>query len=231
MLTMSTSRRLLIAKQLMGGIGVAVALSILSCQRPAPAPKPQLPPQGGEVHGFVATAANDRTKLPAIRLPNIRVFLKNLTQNTVTPPVTTNTHGYFAIPRQPPGRYELCMEGPGFIAGCDPAPIAIAGETIVLNHDALIAPEAGVVRGTVLFSGKPARKCYEESSQFNTLVAAKVSLTNPGGAVVLGPVTGNSEGQYVLPKVPAAGSYRIVATCDGASTVMRSRIQWATPSS
>lgn len=216
MLTKSTSRCTRVtAKRLACGTGVAIALSIVSCRTPPP-PPPVL--HGGEVHGYVVSSGDDRSKVPLIRLPNIRVFLKDLTRNTVTPKVTTNTHGYFAIPRQSPGRYQLCLEGDGFIATCDNALISIAGETIVLDHEAVIAPETGVLHGTVLFGGKPPRWCYQESQQFGTLVAAKVTLVNAGGTVVAGPVTGNSSGQYVLPKVPAAGGYRIAAVCDSGTT-------------
>ena len=159
------------------------------------------------------SGGNDRSRVPLIRLPNIRVFLKDLTRNTTTPKVTTNTHGYFAIPRQSPGRYQLCLEGDGFIATCDPALISIAGETIILDHEAAIAPEPGVLHGTVLFGGKPPRWCYQESQQFGTLVAAKVTLVNAGGTAVAGPVTGNSSGQYVRLTVQKPVSQPVDASC------------------
>ncbi|MBI1765618.1 MAG: hypothetical protein HYR56_29805 [Acidobacteria bacterium] len=218
--TRTSIKALVPAKRLLVALTLLFALAILSCQKLASPENARQAAQlrvlrGGEVHGFAAIGAGRQDlKIPPIRLPNIRVFLKNLTQNTATPKVATNTHGYFAIPRQQPGRYQLCLEGDGFISACDPAIISIAGETIVLDHDALIAPEPGTLRGTVLM-GKPARWCYQESQQFGTLEAAKVSLVNSGGAVVAGPVTGNSFGQYVLPKVPAAGNYRLSAAFGG----------------
>lgn len=188
-----------------------------SCQKPRP-PKPLL---GGEVHGFVVAELKVQREVSfvppprGLYLPDISVFLKNLATGNVGPKVNTNPHGWYMLPRHAAGRYQLCLEGTGFVPRCDPTSISLSSETYSTPRDASIEPLPGVVQGRVLL--KDGAVCYHENPFFGTLQTTKVSLEDGGGTVVAGPVLANSMGHYVLPKIPAPGTYVIKGSCAGAT--------------
>lgn len=194
-----------------------VVLSSSACKNQTELPKPQ----GGQVHGYVVATFKDQkvtgaqSATASIRVPKAKVFLKQLPGGVIVSgsESTTNPHGYFIIPKQAPGRYQLCAEADGFDGVCEPNAISISTGTFVLDHDVSINPRPGFLRGRVVL--KDGQPCYRESQSFRTLVQAAVSLVDtPTNTVVSGPISANSMGWYILPKVPRAGSYRLKAHCD-----------------
>ena len=201
---------------------VLVFLGAKPAQRVARVPRGA----GGQVHGYVVARVLTPPGAPSayIRLPNATVFLKRLPAGAVaaTSKVVTNPHGYFIVPNQPPGSYQLCTQANGFIPDCDPKTVTITQGTFVLDHDLMIAPKGGFLRGRVLLHD--GQVCYQESQFFRTLVTTQVSLLGSGGhfateKVVAGPVLANSMGFYVLPGIAQPGSYTLKATCAAGEVV------------
>jgi hypothetical protein len=212
----------------------SLVLLLLGAGKPAPKPlslpRPVIRP-GGQVHGYVYVVgpsvvlftgpkqnlnAPGGEPFPYIRLPNARVSLKALPAKTAVAGsvATSNMHGFFIIPKQPAGRYQLCVEATGYVSNCDPKILSIANGTLVLDHDVAITPQRGFLRGSVLL--KDGQFCYQENQFFKTLVTTKVALQGAGGKVVAGPVSANSMGLYVLPNI-APGTYTVKALCAGSS--------------
>jgi hypothetical protein len=185
--------------------------------------KPKPRNLGGEIHGFVSTGAGKQdvgatvvgARGPRIRVPNIKVMAKNTVTNALSAAVTTNVNGHFATPRLKTGKYQLCVEAPGFVPNCTTQVFDVASETLVLNFDLLIAPEPGAVQGRVVLADGPQMPCFTERQAFGTEVAGKVWLVDGGGNQVAGPVMTNGAGQYVLPKIPGPAVYQLKASCDG----------------
>src|SRR6516225_1136057 len=81
---------------------------------------------GGEVHGSIFALVRGQDTFPKeavfagryIFLPDITVYLKNVTTNATSPTVQTNLDGTFAIPSQPEAQYQLCWKAAGYVAGC-----------------------------------------------------------------------------------------------------------------
>ncbi len=174
---------------------------------------------GGEIHGFVSAGSGRSdihgsvdSGLPT-RMPNISVTPKNVASSAQSAPVTTNVSGHFDTPRLASGRYQLCVEAPGFVSNCSSQVFDVGSENIILNFDLPIAPEPGSIHGRVMLADAAHVACFTQRQAYGTLTAGKVWLDG-GGNQVAGPVTANSAGQYVLPKIPGPGTYRLRATCD-----------------
>ncbi len=163
-----------------------------------------------QIWGFVdaAVAGDD---LP---LPNANVYLTDQTGSTVAGSMTTTgPNGYFVVPDQPPGNYQLCAGLSGFVTSCEAVAITDADLDLDdLGNDVVLTPMPGVVFGSVLLnSGDP---CYQADPNFDNNVTTSVVLAAAaGGGQTIGPVTANSDGNYVLPNVTVAGSYTVSAQC------------------
>jgi hypothetical protein len=202
---------------MMQSLAICVIL-LIACQPPAPIEPTVTPPPiitiGGEVHGYVS-ALLQIEKADLIRLPDIKVYLKDTSAHTAGPAAITDAHGEYVLPRQNIGSYQLCAEASNFAPICDPTPLTLTEEVFYPTTDLLIAPEPGTIRGTILLAdGLP---CYHENQTFNTSALTKVWLEDTGGTTVDRPVNANSQGQYVLPRVPGPGSYVLKAECLGSS--------------
>src|SRR6185369_17145976 len=55
--------------------------------------------------------------------------------------------------------------------------------------------------------------CFQENSGVGTLVTSKVSAQDTGGTLVSGPITANSFGQFVIPKIPGPGTFQLKGEC------------------
>jgi hypothetical protein len=160
--------------------------------------------------------AGAATGLGRVELRGASVVARDPVRGTTSQPVTTNAHGYFQVPRLPPGAYQVCANAPGFNQGCLPGNVTIGSFTAVLAEDVRIQPVQPAIVGQVALGTKQDVPCFTDRPGFRTFVAAKVSLQDSGGATVAGPVSGNGLGQYVLPAVTVGpGSYNVVATCAG----------------
>jgi hypothetical protein len=197
---------------------IASSLLIVSLILVSLACKPKAHLHEGQVHGFVVTEFANVAGVPAeqIAVPDLSVYLKHTTSGKRTAAVTTNALGHFATGEEKPGTYYVCVEANGFVPACDPKVTTISSGTVILDHNVVIAPEQGVVQGQVLLKdGKP---CYQDSQHFGTFVVTKVSLHDSSGKLLNQIRTVNTNGYYVLPHVPGAGSYQIRADCDGFKT-------------
>jgi len=171
---------------------------------------------GGQVHGFVVALlreAKEHQGLTTMHLPDARVYLKRLPSGTVVAgsEATTNPHGFFVIPKQKGGQYQICAEADGFVPQCDSTPIVLS-QTEVMTHDLQLVPASpGAIFGRALL--KNGSICFHENAAFATLVTTKVSVLDGGGNMISGPVTANSYGQFAVPKIPGPGNYRLTGEC------------------
>jgi len=217
MTTKSLNRRHITLSGLALLLGVLASLLVAqSCK------KIKVPPlNGGQVHGFVvaiiraAGAAGIEGKgAGSILLPNAQVYLKALPAGTVVTGsnVATDPHGYFSIPNQPAGQYQICAEADGFVPQCDPTPITITSFAVVLNHQLpLSLKQPGAIVGRALL--KNGSVCFQENTAFGTLVTTQISALDGAGTLVSGPITANSYGQFVMPRIPGAGNYHLNGEC------------------
>jgi len=194
---------------------VLLALALIWLGSCTPTPIVPTPPisVGGEIHGYVSTLLNEKADM--IRLPAITVYLKDPSTSATGPAATTDAHGQYVLARQNTGSYQLCAEAPNFAPICDPTPLTLTDEVFYPTTDLLIAPEPDAIRGTILLADS--LPCYHENQTFNTSAVTKVWLEDTSGTTVAGSVTANSQGQYVLPRVPGPGSYVLKAECLGSS--------------
>jgi len=170
------------------------------------------------VHGFVVAAVESRGQENKaggdILLPNASVYLKSLPSGSTvaTSKVITDVHGYFSIPNQPSGRYQICAEADGFNDFCDPTPISISSFAVVMNHQLRLTPKSpGAIIGRALL--KNGSICFQENPAVGTLVSSQVSAHDNAGTMVSGPITANSYGQFVIPKIPSPGRYQLKGEC------------------
>jgi hypothetical protein len=180
---------------------------------------------GGEVHGSIFSIVGQvRTVAAAVApqapifLPDISVFLQNVTTSATSTPVRTNLDGLFAIPSQPQAKYRLCWKAPGFVAGCAPQTIAL-GPTNHYLQPTEIFPSPGVVYGRVaLKDGSACRFLlpFFDRNTFTTVSAAPAS--GPAKSV-----RANSSGYYLLPGLPA-GAAKMSAKCEGATTTANTTV-------
>jgi hypothetical protein len=169
--------------------------------------------QGGEVHGYATVMLRKReiSTLDQFLLPDVTAFVRNVDTGVEGPRVATDLKGFFAIPVQPPGRYEVCVEARGYHSEC-PQEVTVASETVFLPLLAL-RPIDGVVAGTVLLQdGSP---CNFADPLFGVSFATHVRFEDATGKVVAGPVRANLAGEYVLTAVPV-GTGVVRASCQAA---------------
>jgi hypothetical protein len=174
-------------------------------------------PLGGQVHGFVVAELREGQKNgigDRVHLPDATVYLKSLPAGAVvsSSKVLTNARGYFIMPRQLIGRYQICYEKDGFVPRCEDTPLSISQQTLVLTHDLILFPAPpGAIVGRALL--KDTSICYKETNAFATLVTTMLNLLDGGGNQITGPIRANSYGIFVIPKVPGPGNYQLKGTC------------------
>lgn len=197
---------------------VALALLMTACPNGGDEEEGRPTGQGGEVHGYVFADIrsiqddNVRGKGSRIFLPDVEVYLKDPSSSAESPRVKTDFKGFFMIPHQPAGTYELCMEAPGYESGCRPANVVVDDLTVYLGPVG-IAPRPGIISGRVTFKDGPA--CLFEDHFFGISTHTRVKLEDGTGAEVVPPVKANSLGEYLLPEVPS-GNFDVIARCEGA---------------
>ncbi len=177
---------------------------------------PAPPPAGAEVHGFVI-AVLGRTRGSFIRLPKARVSLLDLATSTQGVQVTTDSHGWYVLPKHPAGNYNVCAEADGYVSSCEPAVINLLGENYSTPQDARLTPVGGVIRGQVRLGD--GSLCYREDGFFGISEMARVTLLDSLGQAVAGPAMGNGQAEYALTRIPAPGSYLLRAAFAGGESV------------
>lgn len=164
----------------------------------------------GELHGYVASEIGRSKK--TIRIPNASVYLKSMLDGKVSGRTTTDAGGRYILRPLAPGKYQVCIEGPGFKAKCEPNSIGIGEEVVIEPKENLIEPLPGIVQGTILLkSGQP---CATTGTYFGPQQTAVISLADDNGRSV-GQAYSNRLGQYVLSSVPGAGVYHLKTSCAG----------------
>ncbi|MEP7336137.1 MAG: hypothetical protein ABI977_00100 [Acidobacteriota bacterium] len=182
---------------------------------------------GGEVHGFIfASAGTDDRPNNQVRifLPDIEVFVKNTGTGVDSATVKTDIKGRFVIPRQTPGRYQLCFKAPGYEAGCSNEPITITSLT-VFPQPAAITPRPGYVFGRVTM--KDNRSPHQVDPFFKIDVQTQVRALDSAGVAAGIAARANNQGFYLIPEVPS-GAARLIArsevtTVTGAVSVAAAR--------
>ena len=167
---------------------------------------------GAEVHGSVLSDLGQAAQASGIYLPDITVYVRNVVTGAESPRVITDLKGFFIVPRQAAGDYELCLEAPGYTAAC-PQQFKI-GSDMVFLPTAKIAPESGALTGRVLLEDDS--PCNFDDPAFGVSFDTWVEVVTLNGTGVTTPVRANAAGQYLVPAVPA-GIYRAVATCESAT--------------
>lgn len=167
---------------------------------------------GAEVHGYVVAGSQSTAVATSLHfLPDITVYLKNLTSGTESPRVETDLKGFFMVPRQPAGNYELCLEAPGYVSAC-PQQFTIASQMVFLPPTPIV-PRPGTVTGVVLL--KEGDPCGFSDPVFGVQFDTKVRILGAGGKEVTRPVRANLAGQYLVPAVPTEG-LQVHAGCEAA---------------
>ena len=182
---------------------------------------------GGQVHGYVMAQLDEQLKSKIgsqVGLPDATVYLVAMSTSggvvnqsearaiVASSKTTTNSHGYFIIPRQSIGQYQICYEKAGFTPRCDDEILSVGRTTVVLTRFLVLSPKSpGAVVGRALL--KDGSVAFRETYAFGTLVTTKVTLFDGGGHMVSGPITANNYGVFVVPGVPSAGNYQLRGTC------------------
>lgn len=206
-----------------GSLAVVGWLALLACQPPSDDTVPVHSTSlsaGGPIHGYVAMTASDQSGA-SFNVPDMQVWARNIVTGAASAHVRTNAAGYFRTPVVPAGQYNMCVTGPGFTQRCETAVVTVAHSMVVLDHMIQVVPAVPAISGTVRLKDQQGQEtpCFSFQAAFSTsaVVQARVSLVDAGGALLVGPVNGNSLGQYVIPAPVAPGSYRLIATCEAAS--------------
>ena len=180
-------------------------------------PKPKIAMTKPFVRGYISTVPNPGQEKNArsVYLPGIRVHVKNARSGEDTKPVLTDLSGRFTIRDLPDGRYNVCWEGKGYVAGCDPTGFTISGRPVHVSDVRIqIDRQRGfpTVYGIVkLGDGKAARKLQPA---VNVNAFATVALLDAGGSE-MHRVHVNNFGEYVLPQVPGDREIALQATIEG----------------
>lgn len=184
------------------GILAIVLLTIFSALWPVLTPSAQpLPGGGAEVHGTVQADLGSGSG-PA--LPDVSVVLRDVQAGLERARVTTNLGGFFSLPEQPAGIYELCVEASGFTTNCRPVEI---GSELVSVDPIPIVPAGPVVAGTArLADGSP---CVFNDPSFG--LSFETTVQGGRGQVV----RANLAGEFVLPASGLA-SIEVIAQCQAA---------------
>src|SRR5260370_42334627 len=112
---------------------------------------------GAQVHGLIYSEVTDPSisGKRQIFVPDVTVFLKDVSTSAAGPKVTTNSRGFYMIPRTPTGKYELCWEAPGFEAGCTGRE-----HELVIESSTVTPPPIGITpKPPVLFGPLPLSPC------------------------------------------------------------------------
>lgn len=197
---------------------LSILLLAVSC---SPKEKKQGSQANSVVRGYIATNidANQgkghklafRLDGEDIYLPNIAVFLLNLGTETKSDPVITDLSGRFTFPAQPPGRYKVCWEVPGFGANCSDRIFSVTNKPVFLSKIVILPePKQGttMVAGSVFMGDGSLPRTLEPMASINSFAWVVLS-DDLGNSIYKTPV--NNFGYYFLPQVPVQKKIEIRA--------------------
>jgi hypothetical protein len=173
-----------------------------------------LPPveEGGQVHGFVVADLGAQGG-PSVRLPNIEVYLKEHSSGKESQRVKTDALGRFVVTDQPVGTYQICVAADGYTRRCQPDYFVLSKETYYPRSEIKIAPIGPTFKGRVLT--KDGTPCFHDNPVFHSRLQALATLLDSNEKPVGAPVLANSEGFYLIPRVPADHGLSLSVTCGG----------------
>ncbi|ACY15577.1 carboxypeptidase-like regulatory domain-containing protein [Haliangium ochraceum] len=174
--------------------------------------------RGQEVHGTIIAdlpAIDGSQNGPLVPVPDVRVWVKNVSSGVQSDPVESDLAGRYIIPRQYEGDYLLCWDKDGWEAACTREPFRLS-KTTYFPGLTKIAPErddgssdTGVIRGRVQLADETS--CWYESEFFAREETARVELLNIFGQVVQD-IRANDHGDFVLTHVPYS-YFQVRSTC------------------
>lgn len=180
------------------------------------------PPVPAAVHGSVYVLVPDGSKGRVILLPDIEVFLHNVSSGDESAPVTTDLYGRYRFPDQKPGTYQLQWKSQlGWAAGSHPDSIVIKDYTQYPTPARVVAADRkGIVFGRVSLSDGDSPWFYDEL--FSTKVTPSVTMLNAARTLTLtSPVHANAGGYYAVAGLDR-GQSATVRVKSEAATVTRS---------
>src|SRR5260370_25790949 len=141
----------------------AFALIVFGCIAAPPEQAAAQTPLPGSIQGYVAVVVPATEQFAAaaptghaaiapgspIYVPDIKVTARNVQTHADSAPVVTNAQGYFRTPPVPPGEYEICVSGAGFVAGCLDRVIQVFSPVVTLRQIVPIRPDGNAIVGTV----------------------------------------------------------------------------------
>jgi hypothetical protein len=184
---------------------------------------------GGEVHGSIFALVRGQDTFPKeavfagryIFLPDITVYLKNLTTGATSPTAQTNLDGTFAIPSQSEGQYQICWKAPGYLSGCSATTFVLRSANINLNPVGIEA-EPGVIYGHAALKDGAACRFIATFLGKNTSTTVSASV----GSSPAKTVHANSYGDYFISAV-SNGAVKVEATCEGAHALANATMSGA----
>jgi Carboxypeptidase regulatory-like domain len=188
------------------GLAVIVLFTVVAALWPVISPSAQPLGGGAAVHGTVQADLGTGSG-PA--LPDASVVLRGSAAGSELARVSTNLGGFFMLPEQPAGVYELCVEAQGFSTNCRSVEV---GSELVTVGPLAIAPAGPVIAGRArLANGSP---CVFNDPSFGLSFETTVSSAARGQVV-----RANLAGEFVLPVSPA-GSAEVIARCQAAQATL-----------
>ncbi len=204
------------------------------------------------VRGYIATAVEEpntsgdfgQVSTHDVFLPNVEVFLSNVSTSDLGAPTTTDLSGGFTLGPRDPGRYRVCWKARGFADGCSESIVSVDNAHV---HVGTIRVPADPQKGTTVLSGRVRMKdgslprVLEPLANINAFARVillegdanrceggpndgQVCITNSDcieGAcnqVVIQEVFVNNFGEYLLPQVPGDRAIILRAAIEGASS-------------
>lgn len=159
------------------------------------------------VRGYIAVAVNPVAGVPTnlardIYLPQVKVYLKNSVTGATSDPVLTDLSGRFTLHARSAGRYQICWEKPGYIAGCTQTIYSLFATN---RHVSKLRIQAAKQEQTTLVYGNVTLRDGSRPRLLEPLINANafadVTLFDSTG-VSLTQVAVNNFGEYVLPQTP-----------------------------
>lgn len=168
---------------------------------------------GGGVHGSVR-ASYSALGGAVLLLPDVEVYLKNLLDGSVGAPVRTDLDGFYALPGQPQGFYNVCWRKPGYVEACSSTVLTVEEQTVFPGRSAIAPASEILLRGTVKLADDAL--CLHLDEFFGIEHTAQIELYASGGAL-LQSVRANQHGEFLLTGVPSTGE--VVVRCGELSVV------------
>ena len=180
------------------------------------------------VHGSVyvlAPTGKDDVNVSGrmILLPDIELYLRNVSTGEESAPDTTDLYGRYQFPQQKAGTYELRWKAQlGWAAGIHPDKILIDGPTQYPTPARIrVDGDKGMVFGRVSLAGGDSPWSYDEL--FATKVTPTLTLLNVARTLTLaGPIHANASGYYAIAGAQRAqaGTIRVQSEAATATLVV-----------